>query len=76
MWRHGVGLTRPTKTLWRLREPKPLRRTFGTRNSRCTASALDRLRSAGFVKEAAVGDARYVYLTERACGLPALRLQT
>jgi len=33
---------------------------------------LERLRSAGFVKESVVGDVRYVYLTERACGLLAL----
>jgi len=41
----------------------------GTRH---TALVLERLRSAGFVKEAVVGDTRYVYLTERACGLLVL----
>jgi len=30
------------------------------------------LRSAGLVREAVVGDMRYLYLTERACGLLAL----
>jgi len=33
---------------------------------------LERLRSAGFVREAVVGNVRYVCLTERACGLLAL----
>jgi len=33
---------------------------------------LERLRSTGFVKEAVVGDVKYAYLTERACGLLAL----
>jgi len=65
-WLELTGLTR---TLWRLRQPKPLSKAFGTRNSRHIASALERLRSAGLVKEAVVGNARYVYLTERACGL-------
>ncbi|WP_460025213.1 hypothetical protein [Infirmifilum sp. SLHALR2] len=41
-----LELTGLTKTLWRLREPKPLRRALGTRNSRHIASALERLRSA------------------------------
>jgi len=67
-----LELTGLTKTLWRLREPKPLSKAFGTRNTRHIASALERLRSAGLVKEAVVGDVRYVYLTERACGLLAL----
>jgi len=67
-----LELTGLTKTLWRLREPKPLSRAFGTRNSRYIASALERLRAAGLVREAVVGDVRYVYLTERACGLLAL----
>jgi len=67
-----LELTGLTKALWRLREPKPLSRAFGTRNTRRIASALERLRSAGFVKEVVVGDARYVYLTERACGLLVL----
>jgi len=67
-----LELTGLAKTLWRLREPKPLSRAFGTRNTRHIASALGRLRSAGFVREAVVGDVRYVYLTERACGLLAL----
>jgi len=67
-----LELTGLTKTLWRLREPKPLSRAFGTRNTRYIVSALERLRSAGFVEEAVVGDVRYVYLTERACGLLAL----
>jgi len=69
-----LELTGLTKTLWRLREPKPLSRAFGTRNTRHIASALERLRSAGLVREAVVGDVRYVYLTERACGESALRL--
>jgi len=68
-WLEATGLA---KTLWRLREPKPLSRAFGTRNTRHIASALDRLRSAGFVREAVVSNVRYVYLTERACGLLAL----
>ncbi|PLJ76768.1 hypothetical protein [Infirmifilum sp. SLHALR2] len=67
-----LELTGLTKTLWRLREPKPLRRALGTRNSRYIAGALERLRSAGLIKEAVVGNVRYVYLTERACGLLAL----
>jgi len=67
-----LELTGLAKALWRLREPKPLSRAFATRNTRYIASALERLRSAGFVKEAVVGDVRYVYLTERACGLLAL----
>jgi len=64
-----LELTGLTKTLWRLRQPRPLSRAFGTRNTKYVASALERLRSAGFVKEAVVGNVRYVYLTERACGL-------
>jgi len=64
-----LELTGLTKALWRLREPKPLSRAFGTRDSRHIASVLERLRSAGFVREAVVGNTRYVYLTERACGL-------
>jgi len=68
-WLELTGLAEAPE---RLREPKPLRRAFGTRNSRYTASALDRLRSAGLVKEAVVGDTRYVYLTERACDLLVL----
>jgi len=67
-----LELTVLTKALWRLREPKPLSRAFATRNSRYIASALERLRAAGLVKEAVVGNVRYVYLTERACGLLAL----
>jgi len=67
-----LELTGLTATLWRLRQPKPLSKAFGTRNTRYIASALDRLRSAGLVKEVVVGDVRYVYLTERACGLLAL----
>jgi len=67
-----LELTGLTKTLWRFRQPKPLSKAFGTRNSRYIASALERLRAAGLVREAVVGDARYVYLTERACGLLAL----
>ncbi|PLJ78494.1 hypothetical protein [Infirmifilum sp. SLHALR2] len=69
-----LELTGLTKTLWRLREPKPLSGAFGTRNTRRTASASERLRSAGLVREAVIGDVRYVYLTERACGESALRL--
>jgi len=68
-WLELTGLAR---TLWRLRQPKPLSRAFGTRNTKYIASALERLRSAGLVKEVVVGDTRYVYLTERACGLLAL----
>jgi len=64
-----LELTGLTKTPWRLREPKPLSRAFATRNSRYIASALERLRAAGLVREAVVGDVRYVYLTERACRL-------
>jgi len=67
-----LELTGLAKTLWRLRQPRPLSRAFGTRNTRYVASALERLRLAGFVREAVVGDARYIYLTERACGLLAL----
>jgi len=67
-----LELTGLTKALWRLREPKPVSRAFATRNSRYIASALERLRAAGLVREAVVGDVRYVYLTERACGLLAL----
>jgi len=67
-----LELTGLAKTLWRLREPKPLSRAFGTLNTRHIASVLERLRSAGFVREAVVGNTRYVYLTERACGLLAL----
>jgi len=67
-----LELTGLAKTLWRLRQPKPISRAFGTRNTRHIASALERLRSAGFVKEAVVGNVCYVYLTERACGLLAL----
>jgi len=67
-----LELTGLTAVLWRLRQPKPLSRAFGTRNSRYIASALERLRAAGLVREAVVGDVRYVYLTERACGLLAL----
>ncbi|UNQ73608.1 hypothetical protein [Infirmifilum sp. NZ] len=72
VWESAAGwleLTGLARTLWRLREPKPVSRTFATRNIRHTASALERLRSAGFVKEAVVGDVSYVYLTERTCGL-------
>jgi len=65
-WLELTGLAR---TLWRLRQPKPLSKAFGTRNTKYIASALDMLRSAGFVREAVAGDLRYVYLTERACGL-------
>jgi len=75
VWESVAGwleLTGLTKTLWRLREPKPLSRAFGTRNTKYIASALERLRSAGLVKEAIVGNLRYVYLTERACGLLVL----
>jgi len=67
-----LELTGLTKTLWRLRQPKPLSKAFSTRNTKYIASALERLRSAGFVKEAVVSNVRYVYLTERACGLLAL----
>ncbi|UNQ73069.1 hypothetical protein [Infirmifilum sp. NZ] len=67
-----LGLTGLTGALCRLREPKPLSRAFGTRDSRHIASAFERLRSAGFVREAVVGDVRYVYLTEQACALLAL----
>ncbi|PLJ78504.1 hypothetical protein [Infirmifilum sp. SLHALR2] len=68
-WLELTGLAR---TLWHLSQPRPLSRAFGTRNTRHIASALGRLRSAGFVREAVVGSVRYVYLTERACGLLAL----
>jgi len=68
-WPELTGLT---KTLWRLRQPKPLSKVLGTRNTRHIASALERLRSAGLVKEAVIGNAHYLYLTERACGLPLL----
>jgi len=64
-----LELTGLAKTLWRLRQPMPLSRTFATRNTRHIALALERLCSAGFAREAVVGDLRYVYLTERACGL-------
>jgi len=67
-----LELTGLTKTLWRLRQPKPLSKAFSTRNSRYIASALERLRAAGLVRETVVGNVRYVYLTERACGLLAL----
>ncbi|UNQ72803.1 hypothetical protein [Infirmifilum sp. NZ] len=67
-----LELTGLAKTLRRLRQLKSLSRAFGTRNTRHFASALERLRSAGLVGEAVVGDVRYVYLTERACGLLAL----
>jgi len=67
-----LELTGLAKTLWRLRQPKPLSRAFGTRNTRHIAAALERLRSAGFVREAVMGNTRYVYLAERACGLLAL----
>ncbi|PLJ77133.1 helicase HerA-like domain-containing protein [Infirmifilum sp. SLHALR2] len=67
-----LELTGLTKTLWRLRQTRPLSRAFGTRNTRYIASALEKLRSAGFVKEAVVGNVRYIYLTERACGLLVL----
>jgi len=67
-----LELTGLTKTLWCLRQPKPITKALGTRNSRHIASALERLRSAGFVREAVIGDMRYVYLAERACGLLAL----
>jgi len=67
-----LELTGLTKTLWRLRQPRPLSRAFATRNSRYIASALEKLRSAGLVREAVVGNVRYVYLAERACGLLAL----
>ncbi|PLJ77104.1 hypothetical protein [Infirmifilum sp. SLHALR2] len=67
-----LELTGLTAMLWRLRQPKPLSRAFATRNTRHIASALERLRSAGFVKEAVVGNVRYIYLTERACGLLSL----
>jgi len=63
-----LELTGLAKTLWHLREPKPLSRALAMKNTRHIASALERLRSAGFVREAVVGDVRYVYLTERACG--------
>jgi len=67
-----LELTGHARTLWRMRKPKPLSRAFGTRNTRHIASALDKLRSAGLVREAVVGDVRYVYLTGRACSLLAL----
>jgi len=67
-----LELTGLTGALWRLRQPKPLGRAFGTRNTRHIASALERLRSAGLVKEVVVDGARYVYLMGRACGLLAL----
>jgi len=67
-----LELTDLAKALWRLREPKPLSKAFAMRSTKYIASALKRPRSAGLVKEALVGDTRYVYLTERACGLLAL----
>jgi len=67
-----LELTDLAKALWRLRQPRPVSKAFAMRNTKYIASALERLRSAGFVKEVAVGDTRYVYLTERACGLLAL----
>jgi len=67
-----LELTGLTKTLWRSREPKPLSRAFASRNTRYIASALERLRAAGLVRGAVAGGTRYVYLTERACGLLAL----
>ncbi|PLJ77356.1 hypothetical protein [Infirmifilum sp. SLHALR2] len=65
-WLKLTGLAR---TLWRLREPKPISKAFATRNTRHIAVALERLRSAGLVREAVVGDVRYLHLTERACSL-------
>jgi len=65
-WLELTGLTR---TLWRPRQLMPLSKAFATRNSRYIASALERLRLAGLVKEAVIGNVRYVYLTGRACGL-------
>ncbi|PLJ77092.1 hypothetical protein [Infirmifilum sp. SLHALR2] len=59
MWLELTGLA---KTLWRLREPKPLSRAFATRKTRYIASAQERLRSAGLVREAVIGDTRCVYL--------------
>jgi len=67
-----LELTGLVKTLWRLREPKPLSRAFATRNTKHIASAQERLRSAGFVKEAVAGDTRYLYLNDCARGLLAL----
>jgi len=67
-----LELTGLVKVLWRLGQPKPLSRAFGTRNTKYIASALERLCPAGLVKEAVVGDVRYVYLMGRACGLLAL----
>jgi len=46
-WLEPTGLA---KTLWRLRQPKPLSKAFATRNSRRIASALERLRSAASSK--------------------------
>ncbi|PLJ77271.1 hypothetical protein [Infirmifilum sp. SLHALR2] len=71
-WRGWLELTGLARVLLRLREPKLLGKAFGTRNTRHIASALDKLRSAGLVREAVVGDVRYVYLTGRACSLLAL----
>jgi len=43
-------LTDLTGTLWRLRQPKPITRAFGTRNTKHIAIAPERLRSAGLVE--------------------------
>ncbi|PLJ77140.1 hypothetical protein [Infirmifilum sp. SLHALR2] len=68
-WLELTGLTR---TLWRLRQPRPLSNSFSTRNSRYIAVALERLRSAGLIKEAVVGK-RPLRLPHRgACGLLVL----
>jgi len=63
MWLELTGLV---KTLWRFWEPKPLSKAFGTRNTMYIAATLERLRVAGLVREAIVGDTCYIYLAERA----------
>jgi len=68
-WLELTGLTRAP---WCLRQPKLLTEAFGTRVTRHIAATLERLCPAGFVKEAVVGNVRYVYLAERACNLPVL----
>ncbi|UNQ72670.1 hypothetical protein [Infirmifilum sp. NZ] len=46
-WLKLVSLAR---NLWRLRQPKPLSKSFATKNTRQTASGPERRRLADFVK--------------------------
>jgi len=68
-----LGLTDLTRTLWHLRQLRPLSKAFGTRNTRHIASAFERLCTAGFVRNV-VGDVHYLYPAAcLCCSATALR---